>query len=1014
MLGMLVLSSGAYAQSGTPITITGNVKDNLNEPVISASVYVKGTTNGVATDLDGNYAIANVPSNGTLVFSFIGFKTLEIPVNGQTTINVTMEEDSELLQEVVVIGYGTVRKEDLTGAVTAIKAEELNKGAITSPQQLMQGKVSGLFIQPGSGQPGSGSTIRIRSGASLNASNDPLIVIDGVPIANDAAPGMSNALATVNPNDIESMTVLKDASATAIFGSRASNGVIIITTKKGVGDQLKVAYNMTVSMNDPYKKLDMLNASQYRDVVTQAYRGTANEAAVTDLLNMYPSQSTDWQDLTYRTSFSTDHNLSVSGNVANTPFRLSFGYSSDAGTLHNSVFERFTLDASVSRKFFQDHLNISLNAKGMINNNRFADGGAVGSAAFFDPTKPAFTDDPIYSYNGFWNWSSASGAPNTLATTNPLSLLYDARDRGRTKRSIGNLQVDYKMHFLPELRANINLGYDIARGQGNQKGPFVNSFMTAKDSNFPYIGQLSDWNNLRRNHLMDIYLNYEKDLDKIDSRLSLMAGYSWQHFYNADRSFVYTNTNPAWGSTAPDKEGWIYESGNHRYVRENTGLRYPSEYYLISFFGRLNYTFKNRYLLTATLRRDGSSRFSKDNRWGMFPSAALAWTISQEPFMRDIRALSNLKLRVSYGETGQQEVGNLYPYIADYLMSNNPSSLYLGSYLLKPMAYNRNLKWETTKTYNAGLDFGFLENRINGSIEVYKKKTSDLLSYTNVAAGTNFANQMDANIGNMENEGVEFNINATAVDTKDFSWSPNFNVTWNRSKITNLTVGDTEDFPGLDVGGGIPVGTGGDIAKHMVGYAPYTYYVYQQVYGEDGKPLQNVFVDRNGDGQITPDDRYMSHSPMPKWFMGFGSQFRYKNLDLGFNMRANVGNRVYNAVAAGNSTTSGAYGGQGFLTNLHHTIYATGFTQANSVAQASSDYFIENASFLKMDNITLGYSFSHIGSDNISGRISFSVQNVFTITDYSGLDPEVPGSAGVDDNIWPRPRMYTLGLSLNF
>lgn len=1010
MLGMLILSSGAYAQSGPTITVSGNVKDNLNEPVISASVYVKGTINAVATDLDGNYVINDVPSDGTLVYSFIGLKTVEMPVNGQTTINVTMEEDAALLSEVIVIGYGTVRREDMTGAVTAIKAEELNRGAVTSPQQLMQGKVAGLFVQPGSGQPGAGSTIRIRSGASLNATNDPLIVIDGVPISNDAAPGMANGLATVNPNDIETMTILKDASATAIFGSRASNGVIIITTKKGVGDKLRVSYNMTVSMNDPYEKLKVLNGSEYRDIFTQTF-GT--DATAMALLNMYPNQSTDWQDLIYRTSFSTDHNLSVSGNAANTPFRLSFGYNSDAGTLQNSNFERFTLDGSVSRKFFDDHLNISLNVKGMINNNVFADGGAVGSAAFYDPTKPAYNTDG--QYNGYWNWNTATGLPNTLSANNPLGLLYDARDRGTTKRSIGNVQLDYKLHFLPELRANLNLGYDIARGKGSEKGPFVNSFMTAKDTEFPNIGQLSDWNNFRRNQLMDFYLNYDKEFEKIESRLNVMAGYSWQHFYQADRTTAYTNSNPAWGTSPGEREGWIYNPGGFNYLRQNTGVRIPKEYYLISFFGRLNYTFKNRYLLTATLRRDGSSRFSKDNRWGMFPSAALAWTISQEEFMKDFTALSNLKLRLSYGETGQQDIGaDMYAYIPDYLLSTNPSSIYLGNYLLKPMQYNRNLKWETTKTYNIGLDFGFLGNRINGSIEAYKKKTSDLLSFTDVAAGTNFANQMFANIGNMENKGVEFNINATAIDTKDFSWSPNFNITWNDSKITNLTAGDNPDFPGLDVGGGIPVGTGGNISKHMVGYAPFAYYVYQQVYGEDGKPLQNVYVDRNNDGQITSDDRYFYKNPMPKWYLGFGSQFRYKNFDLGFNLRANFGNYVYNAVAAGNSTVSNAYGAQGFLTNLHSTIYDTGFTGSNSVEQASSDYFIENASFLKMDNITLGYSFDKLGGDNISGRISFSVQNVFTITDYSGLDPEVPGADGTDNNIWPRPRVYTLGLSLNF
>jgi len=1002
VLGMLSLSSSMYAQTGT-ITVKGNVKDNLNEPIISGSVALKGTTTGVVTDLDGNYVIS-VPANGTLVFSYVGFKPQEIPISGKAEINVVLEEDVEMLKEVIVIGYGSVKREDLTGAVTAIKAEELNRGSITSPQELIQGKVPGVFIQPGSGQPGAGATIRIRSGASLTATNDPLIVIDGVPVSNDAAPGMANGLASINPNDIETFTVLKDASATAIFGSRASNGVIIITTKKGKAGKPKVAYSSTVSMHDPYNRVKTLNAGEYREVFTETF---GNNSKAMALLDMYPNQSTDWQDLIYRTAFSTDQNISVSGTTMDTPYRVSFGYTSDAGTLQNSVFERFSLDANLSHKFLNNHLNVSLNMKGMISSNQFADGGAVGAAAFFDPTKPAFSDDG--SYNGYWNWRLDNGTANRLSMTNPMSLLYDNSDTGNTKRSLGNILFDYKFHFLPEMKANLNLGYDVARGKGFGKGANPYSFQAAKDTDIPNLGQISDWNNLRRNQLLDFYLNYEKEFEKIESRINVMGGYSWQHFYQTDWSYTYSNGIPA---TVPD-DSWVLADTKDHYYKKGTGLNRPSEYYLISFFGRFNYTFKNRYLLTATLRRDGSSRFSENNRWGMFPSVALAWTLTNESFMQDQSLFSNLKFRVSYGETGQQDVGGFYEYIPNYISSTNPNSTYLGDYLLKPERYNPELKWETTKTYNVGLDFGFLRNRINGSVEVYKKETSDLLFETDIAAGTNFSNRMYANIGNMENRGVEFNINAAVIDTKDFSWDAGFNITWNESKITSLTVGNNPDFPGMQVSG-ISAGTGGNIAKHMVGYAPFTFFTYQQVYGEDGKPIQNTFVDRNNDGQITEADRYMGTSPMPKWFMGFSSMFRYKKFDFGFNMRANLGNRVFNDVAAGNATTQNAFGDQGLLTNLHETVFRTGFRGLNTTPQLFSDLYIENASFLKMDNATFGYNFQNFGGTSLSGRLSFSVQNVFTLTDYIGMDPEIPGSAGVDNNIWPRPRTFTLGINLNF
>ncbi len=879
--------------------------------------------------------------------------------------------------------------------MVAIKAEEMNKGAVTSPQELIMGKVPGLSVSQGDGAPGAGSTIRIRGGASLNASNDPLIVIDGIPVSNDAAPGTPNALATINPNDIETFTVLKDASATAIYGSRASNGVIIIQTKKGTQDKIKVSYSGTFTAKDPYKRIETLDAQSFREVMQAQYpEGTAQSADIQRILNVYPNQSTDWQDAIYQTGLSTDQNIGIAGKAGFMPFRISLGYNTEKGTLKTSKYERYTGAVNLSPKFFDNHLSVDINVKGTINKNRFADSGAVGAAAFFDPTKPIYDEEN--RYNGYWNWGIVQGAQADLATQNPLSLLYDRNNHGTTKRSLGNIQLDYKIHGLEDLHANLNLGYDVAKTTGRN---FVNSnsVQSSLDKTFTGLGQGNTWNNLRRNHLLDFYMNYAKNIESIKSNFDIMAGYSWQHFYYANHDITYSNPTEDLGA----KEGYTYDENERHYIRDDH-RRIPYENYLISFFGRLNYNFMDRYLLTATLRRDGSSRFSENNRWGLFPSAALAWTISNEPFMKATEnVLSKLKLRLGYGVTGQQEIGD-YQYITSYSFSTNPNTTYLGTTLLKPNGYSPDLKWEQTTTYNVAIDFGFLNNRINGSIEYYQKHTKDLLNTISAAAGTNFINLITANVGKMKNKGVEANVNAIAIQSKDFTWEVGYNITWNDSKITKLTTTFNPDYQGIDAGTN---------QKHQVGEMPGTFYLYQQVYDENGKPIQNAFVDRNNDGQITEADRYLTHkSPMAKVYMGFSSQFSYKKWDLGFNLRANFGNYVYNGVASGNSTSNN-YGGKGFITNLYNGFQDTGFTLLNTSEQMASDYFLENASFLKMDNLTLGYSFQNLFAAKLSGRISASVQNVFTISKYSGLDPEC---GAIDSNIWPRPRTYTIGLNLNF
>ena len=722
----------SVAASAQQITVSGTVQDAQVEPIIGANILVKGTSNGTITDLDGNFQL-KADADAILVISFIGYQTQELPA--QPVMNVTLRDDSKQLEEVVVIGYGSVKKNDLSGSVVAIKAEDMNKGAVTSPQELIQGKVPGLYVSAGDGQPGAGSSIRIRGGASLNASNDPLIVIDGIPVANDAAPGTPNALATINPNDIETFTVLKDASATAIYGSRASNGVIIITTKKGTQDRIKINYAGTFTVKDPYNRIKVMGADEFRETTIRQYpSGTTLGDAAQAMLNLFPYQSTDWQDQIFRTGLATDQNISVAGKIDFMPFRVSIGYNTEKGTLRTSHYDRYTASLNLSPKFLDDHLSLDLNVKGTVNKTRFAESGAVGAAAFFDPTKPVYNDTG--RYNGYWTWETVAESggvtsyyPNTLASVNPLAMLEQYTNRGTTRRSLGNLQIDYKIHGFEDLRANLNLGYDVAKSTGS-RFDVAGSPQAALNTTFKDIGQGATWNSLRRNLLLDFYVNYNKELPTIQSRIDAMAGYSWQHFYNSD--FDITKSNP---TEAGEKEGWTYSDTEGRFWQDGFH-RVPRENYLVSFFGRLNYHFMDRYLLTATLRRDGSSRFSSNNRWGTFPSVAFAWTILNEPWMEPAREIfSNLKLRLGYGVTGQQEIGD-YLYMPTYSLGTNPTGQYLGSYLLKPNGYSPDLKWEETTTYNVGIDFGFLNNRITGTLEYYDKQTKDLLNSISAPAGT--------------------------------------------------------------------------------------------------------------------------------------------------------------------------------------------------------------------------------------------------------------------------------------
>ena len=991
----LFLSIGAFAQQ---IAVKGHVKDTTGEPVIGANVLVKGTTHGTITDFDGNFML-NVPKDAILSVSFVGYKSAE--VKAASTVMVTLEDDSQVLDAVVVIGYGSVKKNDMTGSVTAIKPDKLNKGLITNAQDMMTGKIAGVSVISKGGAPGEGATIRIRGGSSLTAENDPLIVIDGLAMDNKGVKGLANPLSMVNPNDIESFTVLKDASATAIYGSRASNGVIIITTKKGqAGARPTISYDGNVSVSTVKSTVDVMDGDQFRSFIKDIW-GEDSEA-----YSKLGNANTDWQKEIFRPAVSTDHNLTISGGLKNMPYRVSFGYTNQNGIVKTSKFERYTASVSLAPSFFQDHLKVNANLKGMIAKNRYVDGGAVGSAVSFDPTQSVRSDDPYHQYyfDGYFQWNTDASSLNDdtwkrtfngNAPGNPVALLEEKDDRAISKSLIGNLELDYKFHFLPDLHAHVNGGMDLSTGkQYTDVSPY--------SSTNNYYGSYGWEQKDKYNLSLNAYLQYSKDFtDK--HRFDVMAGYEWQHFHD-------TSDQEYWG---------LYPLSNN--VVENRGQRYnntssgsATESYLVSFFGRVNYTLLDRYLFTATVRQDGSSRFHKNNRWGLFPSFALGWKLKEEAFLKDVDVLSDLKLRLGYGITGQQNINSGdYPYLAVY-ETNKDGAYYpiLGEgATYRPNAYNPDLKWEKTTTYNVGLDFGFLNNRINGAVDYYYRKTTDLLNSVFVSAGTNFKNKVLSNVGSLENSGIEFSINSKPVVTTDWTWDLGFNITYNKNEITKLTTGDSENYY---VAAGDNIGGGRDMKAmaHAVGHPASSFYVYQQVYDENGKPIENEFVDRNGDGTINGDDRYFYKKPTADVLMGLTSRLSYKSWDFSFSLRASLNNYVYNSVEAGgsdcNPTSVYSFGAlnnrplMGVANNIQNL-------KDNTLL---SDYFVQNASFMKCDNITLGYSFKKLFGAPIGGRVYAAVQNVFTITKYKGLDPEV--EKGLDNNIYPRPLTTLIGLSLNF
>ena len=958
-------------------TIKGEVTDAQNgEALIGATVMVEGEKGGTVTDFDGNFSLQVSSSAKKIKVSYIGYidKILSISDN----MKVKLESDSKALADVVVIGYGTARKSDLTGSVATVKSKDFNKGLVSSPEQLINGKVSGVQIMSNSGSASAGSTIRVRGGASLNASNDPLIVLDGVPLEQGGISGnSSNFLSMINPSDIESMTVLKDASSTAIYGSRASNGVIIITTKKGQQGAVKVNFNTTNSLQTRAQMVDMLSRDEFVNVINQF--GTDNQKSLLGTAN------TDWNDEVYRTAFGTDNNLSVSGSIDKwLPFRVSVGYYNQSGLVRKDNVERWTGNVVLTPSFFQDHLKLTINAKGTLNNNSFNNGGAVWAAATFNPTIPVYSGND--KYGGYNEALDADGVPVNAGVRNPRGLvdLYDSKSK--VSRFIGSMDVDYKVHFLPDLKLHATVGADYAKGDGTVYVPAYAAQSYNKDeslggSDYKYGPQKNE------NRLLTLYANYAKYFEDIKSNVDLTAGYDYQY----------------WKSTTP-----LYYTKSAAGTNLSTVKASDYRHVMLSYYGRINYSFDGKYLLTATVRRDASSRFSKDTRWGTFPSVALGWTLTEEPWLKNQKVLSNLKLRASYGVTGQQEgIGN-YNYLPVYTYSVTGAEAFInGQYIntYRPEAYVSDLKWETTTSWNFGLDFGFLNGRIGGAIDFYTRKTKDLLASVPTAAGTNFSKTILTNVGNVDSKGIEISLNATPIQTKDWEWNLSYNFTWQNMKVKNLSLTKGGSQTNVKVGPSI------DAYQFQVlseGYEPYMFYVYHQLYDfKTGKPIEGAYADLNNDGEINESDLYRYHSPAPKYIMGLSTSLRYKQLTLGMSFRANIDNYVYNGMGMSTGAFETVSYNNSQLNNLNTSFLKTGF----KTRQYLSDYYVENASFLKLDNLSLSYNVGKINKW-ASLTVSAMVQNVFTITGYSGTDPEVPN--GMDNSFYPRPRTYSVSLGLQF
>jgi iron complex outermembrane receptor protein len=971
-------------------TVTGKVTDAKDgAPLVAASVAVKGTNKGTTTAADGTFSI-NVASNQTtLVVTFLNYATKEVQIAGKNSINVALSQSADQLSEVVVIGYGSVRKKDLTGSVATISSKDFNTGAITTPEQLIAGKVAGVSIISNNGAPGSGSTIRIRGGASLNASNDPLIVIDGMPIDGGGISGQANPLALINPNDIESFSVLKDASAAAIYGARASNGVILITTKKGKKGAMKLDFTSQLSIGNITKKADVLTANEIRSIV--------NANGTSTLKSLLGNANTDWQDQIYQTAISTDNNISISGAAKNLPYRLSIGNLNQKGILKTDELKRTTVGININPTLFDNHLSINLNYKLSNSESRFANQGAIGAATSFDPTQPVLSSSK--RFGGYWEWldPNATTGLKALSPKNPLGLLMQNNNNSNVTRQIASALFDYKVHFLPDLHVVVNTGMDVAEGKGTTviNDSAASTYNRFKDAANKFHGGVNNqYRQTRSNSYLNAYLNYTKDIKAISSKLELVAGYEYQEYKTTNYNFSDLTFN----KTVVNAPNFAFD---------------VPEYRLASYLGRANLNILNKYILTASVRQDGSSKFNPDNRFAVFPSAAIAWKLKEENFLKNSSVFSDLKLRASYGVTGQQDGIGYYDYISYYNLGSNSAQYQFGNNfysIFRPNGYYFNRKWEQTASANLALEFGLFDNKVSGTIEAYNNTTTDLLNEINQPAGTNFSNKIVANVGSMVNKGVELTLNFQPIKNKTTTWDVSLNATYNKNEITKLTISDDPSYAGARYGG-ISGGTGNTILIQSVGFQRGSYFVFKQVYDQAGKPIDGLFADLNRDGIVNERDLYQYKGNNPEFFFGASSNLTYKRWNAGFVLRANVGNYMYNNVASSSGTLRNFLNPIGYINNGSRDYLTTGFS-GNGSNYYLSDYYVQNASFLRMDNINVGYNIGKLFNNKANLRVNANIQNAFLITKYKGLDPEVNG--GIDNNFYPRPRTFVLGLNLNF
>ena len=957
ILFLLFLSIGAFAQQ----SVSGLITDSSGTPLPGVNVIIQGTNVGVSSDFDGNYQI-NVDNGQILVFSYIGYDSVELTVNGANQDVKMTESDSEL-DEVVVIGYGTVRKKDLTGAVDLVTEKNFAKGSVVSPQQLIRGKVAGVSIVSNSGAPGDDSNVLIRGIGSLNLNSNPLYVVDGIPLDSGGVGGSRSPLNAINPADIEAISILKDASATAIYGSRAANGVVLITTKKGKTGDLKFNFSSRSSSFTPIDFVDVLNATQFKYAV--------QATGVSDYISRLGSNDTDWQNEIYETARAQNNSFSVSGGLLNMPFRASLGYTDQDGILMGDNFNRMTGSFNIAPSLLDGDLRASLNVRFVRSENDFANRGAIGSAVFFDPTKPVFGSSS--NYGGYYTWLDSTGKKLALSPTNPLALLNLSDDESTVDRIITNLKLDYDLP-LDGLIATVNAGYDNSKGDG----------FSSQDKNMPtdaagFNGSNNMYSNETTNLLFDAYLNYALESGK--SNLSVTAGHSYQSFEydnSSTASIEYLNPDGSVNSGSSTSNSFIDTSKN----------------VLLSYFGRINYSFDEKYLLTATLRADASSKLPSNDRWGQFFSAALAWNFYDD-------GVDKLKLRVGFGEVGNVNGLGDYNFLTRYVSSDSQAKYGFGNsfystYRLAPI--NKNLRWEVGQTTNFGIDFTFSDLKLSGSLNAYVKNTNDLIATAVIDPFTNFGTTIDANIGDMENKGVEFQLNSTLYESDDLKFDISYNVSVNDNKITRL---DNEQ----NVGG---IGFGAFIQRHETGKSPYTYYVYKQIYDHKGRPIEGSYADLNGDGRINNDDRYFYKDPYADVLMGLTASITYKDFDLSMASRASLGNYSSNRMMA--ASVENQIWNLGRLSNVHSSYLDTGFLYFSD-KNGVSDHYIQNASFFKLDNVTLGWTVDNV-IDNNPMRLYISADNLLTITEYEGIDPEITG--GLDSNFYPRSRAIALGLDINF